>query len=397
MTKQPSYRFAGYTEPWEEKKLGEVLVSLNDIVSGSSGFPIATSSRKGLFLQNEYFSGDRAGIDRTLDFHRLPVGYITYRHMSDDSIFRFNKNNFDTDVLVSKEYPVFTVNDKANIDFILFHLNSSPEFLKFSILQKLGGTRVRLYFKNLSNYQCSLPPLPEQTAIGSFFKDIDRFTSLQQRKLEVLKEQKETYLKLLFPAKGQTKPALRFEGFEDEWEQQKASEIFYSVSDKNHVDLPVLSASQEHGMVQRDEIGIDIKYDKASVKTYKRVKPGQFVIHLRSFQGGFAHSDIEGITSPAYTVLDFSKSNKHFDLFWKEVFTSQNFIKRLETVTYGIRDGRSISFSDFSSLKLQFPSLPEQEAIGSFFQELDKSIAKQEEKVNQLKERKQTLLRKMFI
>ena len=217
------------------------------------------------------------------------------------------------------------------------------------------------------------------------------------KKLEVLKEQKKTYLKLLFPAKGQTKPALRFAGFEDEWEQQKASEIFYSVSDKNHVDLPVLSASQEHGMVKRDEIGIDIKYDKASVKTYKRVKPGQFVIHLRSFQGGFAHSDIEGITSPAYTVIDFSKSNKHFDLFWKEVFTSQNFIKRLETVTYGIRDGRSISFSDFSSLKLQCPSLPEQEAIGSFFQDLDKAIAKQEEKVNQLKESKQTLLRKMFI
>lgn len=192
------------------------------------------------------------------------------------------------------------------------------------------------------------------------------------------------------------KPSYRFTGFEDEWEQQKASEIFYSVSDKNHVDLPVLSASQELGMVKRDEIGIDIKYDKASVKTYKRVKPGQFVIHLRSFQGGFAHSYIEGITSPAYTVLDFSKSNKHFDLFWKEVFTSQNFIKRLETVTYGIRDGRSISFSDFSSLKLQFPSLPEQIAIGSFFQNIDQLISLQQRKLEVLKEQKKTYLKLLF-
>ena len=192
------------------------------------------------------------------------------------------------------------------------------------------------------------------------------------------------------------KPSYRFTGFEDEWEQQKASKIFYSVSDKNHVDLPVLSASQEHGMVKRDEIGIDIKYDKASVKTYKRVRPGQFVIHLRSFQGGFAHSYIEGITSPAYTVLDFSTSNKHFDLFWKEVFTSQNFIKRLETVTYGIRDGRSISFSDFSSLKLQFPSLPEQTTIGSFFQDIDQLISLQQRKIEVLKEQKKTYLKLLF-
>ena len=181
----------------------------------------------------------------------------------------------------------------------------------------------------LTKLDICLPSLPEQTVIGSFFQDIDQLISLQQRKLEVFKEQKKTYLKLLFPAKGQTKPALRFAGFEDEWEQQKASEIFYSVSDKNHVDLPVLSASQEHGMVKRDEIGIDIKYDKASVKTYKRVKPGQFVIHLRSFQGGFAYSDIEGITSPAYTVIDFSKSNKHFDLFWKEVFYKSKLYKKI--------------------------------------------------------------------
>ena len=192
------------------------------------------------------------------------------------------------------------------------------------------------------------------------------------------------------------KPSYRFRGYEDEWKQQKASEIFYSVSDKNHVDLPVLSASQEHGMIKRDEIGIDIKYNEASVKTYKRVKPGQFVIHLRSFQGGFAYSDIEGITSPAYTVLDFSKSNKHFDLFWKEVFTSQNFIKRLETVTYGIRDGRSISFSDFSSLKLQFPSHPEQTSIGSFFQDIDQLISLQQRKLEVLKEQKKTYLKLLF-
>ena len=195
---------------------------------------------------------------------------------------------------------------------------------------------------------------------------------------------------------GEKRPSIRFKGYTEPWEQRKATEIFYSVSDKNHIDLPVLSASQEYGMIKRNEIGIDIKYDKESIQTYKRVKPGQFVIHLRSFQGGFAHSLVEGITSPAYTVLDFSEENKHFDLFWREVFISKNFIKRLETVTYGIRDGRSISFTDFSSLNLQFPTLPEQRAIGSFFQELDQLITLQQRELKLIKEGKKTLLSKMF-
>ena len=192
------------------------------------------------------------------------------------------------------------------------------------------------------------------------------------------------------------RPSIRFKGYTEPWEQRKATEIFYSVSDKNHIDLPVLSASQEYGMIKRNEIGIDIKYDKESIQTYKRVKPGQFVIHLRSFQGGFAHSLVEGITSPAYTVLDFSEENKHFDLFWRAVFISKNFIKRLETVTYGIRDGRSISFTDFSSLNLQFPTLPEQKAIGSFFQELDQLITLQQRELEILKTMKSTLLKAMF-
>lgn len=103
-------------------------------------------------------------------------------------------------------------------------------------------------------------------------------------------------------------------------------------------------------MIRRDENSINIYYDKSNEVGYKRVLPGQFVIHLRSFQGGFAHSSLEGITSPAYTVLDFLEQEKHYDYFWKYVLTSEEFIRRLETVTYGIRDGRSISYDGFCGL-----------------------------------------------
>ncbi|GAB1305084.1 restriction endonuclease subunit S [Bacillus altitudinis] len=191
-------------------------------------------------------------------------------------------------------------------------------------------------------------------------------------------------------------PQIRFAGFTDTWEQRKAEEIFKTVSDKGHTELPVLSASQQLGMVRRDENGIDIQYDKKSVVNYKRVLPKQFVIHLRSFQGGFAHSSLEGITSPAYTIIDFKPENNQSDLFWKEIFTSKKFIKNLETVTYGIRDGRSISFNDFKTLLFTLPSYKEQEQIAGFFNDLNNFITLHQRELELLKETKKSLLQKMF-
>ena len=182
----------------------------------------------------------------------------------------------------------------------------------------------------------------------------------------------------------------------DSWEQRKADYIFKSVTDKGYPELPVLSASQELGMVYRDQNGIDIQHDKKNETSYKRVLPGQFVIHLRSFQGGFAYSEIEGITSPAYTVMSFKNSSEQYGLFWKHVFKSEIFIKRLETITYGIRDGRSISFSDFNSLLLQYPSFSEQKLIGDSIAVIERGITLHQRKLDNLKLKKKALLQKLF-
>ena len=152
--------------------------------------------------------------------------------------------------------------------------------------------------------------------------------------------------------------------YADAWEQREASDIFKTTSDKGYPNLPVLSATQDKGMILREETGLNIAHDQKNEATYKRVLPGQFVIHLRSFQGGFAHSNVEGITSPAYTVLDFIEKDEQYDWFWKYVFSSKSFVRRLETVTYGIRDGRSISYEDFSELRFWYPSFDEQKQIG---------------------------------
>ena len=162
--------------------------------------------------------------------------------------------------------------------------------------------------------------------------------------------------------------------FDFSWEQRKAKELFVSTADKGYPELPVLSATQDRGMIRRDENSINIFHDKKNEAGYKRVLPGQFVIHLRSFQGGFAHSAIEGITSPAYTVFGFSEPEKHDSEYWKYVFTSKSFIQRLETVTYGIRDGRSISYEEFLTLGFVYPSKAEQTAIARYLDKLSDLI-----------------------
>ena len=203
--------------------------------------------------------------------------------------------------------------------------------------------------------------------------------------------------RMLFPQEGEAVPRLRFKGFEGDWEKKKASELFITFNERNRPDLPVLSACQDiRGMAVRSESGYDISHDRTNEVTYKVVKPGQFVIHLRSFQGGFAHSSVEGITSPAYTVFGFKEPEKHDDYFWKIIFMSKDFINRLKAITYGIRDGRSISFAEFADMEFYFPSYDEQKRIATFFLRLDKQMAYYQKQFDKLKQLKLSCLDSMF-
>ena len=262
----------------------------------------------------------------------------------------------------------------------------------------VAGAQPNISSKEIDSFVFCIPEsLDEQSTIGSLFRTHDDLLASYKDNLANYQSFKATMLSKMFPKAGQTVPEIRLDGFDGEWEIKRADEIFKSVSEKNRALLPVLSASQIDGMVLRDEIGIDIKYDEATLNNYKVVKPGQFVIHLRSFQGGFALSKLEGITSPAYTIIDFIDKENHLPGFWNSILTSKEFIKRLETVTYGIRDGKSISFKDFSSLKFVFPKLEEQQAIGSYFSNLDDLIVAHQEKISQLETLKKKLLQDMFI
>ena len=155
-------------------------------------------------------------------------------------------------------------------------------------------------------------------------------------------------------------------------------------------------ATQEKGMILRDDSNIEIQHDERNEVTYKRVLPGQFVIHLRSFQGGFAHSNIKGITSPAYTVFGVKDSDEHFDYYWKYLFCSESFINRLATVTYGIRDGRNINYAEFLKLDFYVPTYEEQRAIGLYIQDIDRSIELNKKKLEKYKMIKQGMMEELL-
>lgn len=221
-----------------------------------------------------------------------------------------------------------------------------------------GKSVVHLYNEDLKEVSISFPSTDEQAKISSFFDNIDNLITLHLR--EFTKSNSSIFVSVSIYANGL--PAA--------WELRKAKDLFTSTADKGHPELPVLSATQDRGMIKRDDNGINIFHDKKNEEGYKRVVPGQFVIHLRSFQGGFAHSAIEGITSPAYTVFGFQEPKNHDDNYWKYIFSSKEFIRRLETVTYGIRDGRSISYDEFLTMVFSYPQKEEQARIAAF---LDKT------------------------
>ena len=172
-------------------------------------------------------------------------------------------------------------------------------------------------------------------------------------------------------------PNLRFPEFNGEWAKFRNDSLFNVVSEKNKGKqiTSVLSASQTDGMVSRDSLGIDIKFEEDSIKNYKIVREGDYVIHLRSFQGGFAFSDRVGVCSPAYTILRPTQQISYG--FLKPFFMSNKFIDSLRLVTYGIRDGKSISVEEWLKLSTSLPSVEEQKKISAFLSLLDERIATQ--------------------
>jgi type I restriction enzyme S subunit len=253
-----------------------------------------------------------------------------------------------------------------------------------------GNSVVHIYPSELKKLKIPLPPLPEQQKIASILSTWDVAIDNCKAIIEELKVRNTGLAQQLLTGK------MRVKGFEEtKWIEKKGNKIFRNNTDKTHNgDLEILSATQERGVIPRSMNNIDIKYDKNSLGTYKKVEVGDYVISLRSFQGGIEYSEYEGIVSPAYTILkEIIPISKKF---YKVYFKTETFINRLNTIIYGIRDGKQISFGDFATLNIPYPSIEEQNEIAIILDKATEELNKYQQKLQTLQLQKKGLMQQLL-
>ncbi|WP_210386130.1 MULTISPECIES: restriction endonuclease subunit S, partial [unclassified Aerococcus] len=380
---------------WIQCELGEILDIRNEKIIPDSDYPLMSFTSSGGIEEK----GDR--YDRSFLVKNSNKKYKVTKF--NDLIY--SSNNLDVGAIglnkfgnacISIVYEIFSIIDD-NPDVVSYILQT-PRILHKIISYRQGALygQYKIHSTDFLKVKIFIPKMVEQEKISELINNLDFIITLEQEKIEKLELLKKYLLQHMF-ADESGYPNLRFRGYTGPWFKNKGKNIFKKITEKKQAHLPVLSATQDKGMVLRDEFNERLQYDRKNLSNYKVVRPGQFVVHLRSFQGGFAHSNYLGITSPAYTIFDFINTNEHNDIYWKFYFANDHFILLLEKVTYGIRDGRTINFSDFCTLNINFPSLSEQNKIAKLLFSLDSLINLRITKLENLTSLKQKLLSSLFI
>lgn len=197
--------------------------------------------------------------------------------------------------------------------------------------------------------------------------------------------------------KGALVPKLRFSEFCDEsaWVVSYGNKLFDQINNRQATPgLPILAITQEHGAIPRDAIDYHVSVTGKSVETYKEVQPDDFIISLRSFQGGIEFSEYHGVCSPAYVIL--RKRTELSEVFFKYLFKSHRFIQQLTKNLEGLRDGKMISYRQFSELLLPNPTFDEQQKIADCLASIDELLTFEAQKLDTLKTHKKGLMQQLF-
>ena len=197
--------------------------------------------------------------------------------------------------------------------------------------------------------------IEEQEKIGEYFRRLDNLITLHQRKhLDLLKIRKNA------------------------WEQRKLGDVFEEYSEKGHKELPALTIIQGGGTLKREDSDRNLMYDESNLANYKMVHKDDFIVHLRSFEGGLEKSSLDGIISPAYHTFHSEEVDSRF---YYSYFRSYEFIKhKLVPHVYGIRDGRSIDIEGMKSIEIPYTLRAEQKKIGDCLEVLDHLITLHQQK-----------------
>ena len=417
--KKPEIRFKGFTDDWEQRKLGDYIIEYQEVTTENNQYPPLTSSRKGIFLQKDYFAGNQIASTDNTGYNIVPFGYFTYRHMSDDEIFHFNINDIIENGIVSTLYPVFTTTKGIDSKYLQYQLNHGYEFTRYALSQKQGGSRTYMYLNKLKMLHITIPTaVKEQKAIANCLMKIDNLITLHQRKLNKLKKVKKSMLEKMFPQNGEIEPQIRFCGFNSTWEQRKLgwlvdNDVIEAPKDGNHGEkhptsdeyvekgIPFLMASDIHnGRVDLENCKYITK-ERAKRLDKGFAREGDVLLTHKATIGEVAI--LEGLQEEYamltpqvtyYRILD-NKRLSHKYLY--AVFHSESFQNEMQTKA--AQSTRPyIGISAQQNLTISLPcSTKEQQRIGEYFASLDTFITLHQRKLEKLKKIKKAMLEKMFV
>ena len=386
----PNLRFPEFEGEWEELGLSELL----DFKNGLN--PKPDKFGKGIkfisvmdILNNAVITYDciKASVDVTekeLSDFSVEKGDMLFQRSSEtlEDVGRANVYMDDKTAV----FGGFVIRGKKKGEYDPQYFNyllRSPFARKRIIPMGAGAQHFNIGQEGLSKVKLHFANIEEQKKIGKMLSLLDERIATQNKIIEDLKKLKCAIIEKVYS--------------EIQGKEYSYGQLFDVVNERNkQMEYSnILSASQEKGMVNREDLNLDIQFERNNINTYKIVREGDYVIHLRSFQGGFAFSDKLGVCSPAYTIL---RPNNLLEYgYLSNYFTSQRFIKSLIIVTYGIRDGRSINVDEWFNMKISIPSREHQRYIVKVIGSFERKIENEEAYAAHLSKQKQYLLRQIFV
>lgn len=403
---KPSIRFKGFTEAWEQRKLGDITESY------SGGTPTAgkkeyydgiipfirsgeiSSDKTELFISDEGLNSSSAKMVKTGD-----ILYALYGATSGEVSISKLKGAINQAILAIQPHQNY------DSQFLMQWLRKSKENIIGTYLQGGQGNLSGNIVKELI---IDVPIYEEQKQIGEYFRNLDNLITLHQRKYDKLVNVKKSMLEKMFPRDGKNVPEIRFSGFTEAWEQRKLSELVDRVVRKNinnESTLP-LTISAQYGLV--DQITyFNNRVASRDVSNYYLVLNGEFAYN-KSTSDGFPFGAVKrldlyekGVLSTLYIVFALKNSSETNSDFITVFFDTDRWHKGVsERATEGARNHGllNISAEDFFDIDLRIPkSEIEQGLIGKYFEHLDHLITLHQREVEKLQNIKKSCLEKMFV
>ena len=372
---------------WIESSLGIYLQEHKKLSNEIGKYPVYSSSRQGLIPQSQYYD-NREAVETNLGYKIVPNGYVTYRHMSDDDIFHFNVNGTGSEILVSSEYPVFTSTSKGVLGYIIPMLNNSARFRYFCRTQKMGGTRTRLYYKNLCTYKAAFPTNPEQEKIAEILSAQEKLIALKEKLIEEKKRQKKALMQQLLTGKK------RLPGYSDEWKPTKLKKLLKErkTYSQKGLEYPHVTLSTD-GIYAKTE-----RYDrehlvKSEDKEYKITHKGDICYNPANLKFGVICVNMFGdaIFSPIYVTFEVQKG---VDLgFLSNYLMRWDFINAVRKYEEGtVYERMAVKPEDFLKFEIKLPSIEEQKAISKILSLYDSEIELLKNDLDQEKQKKKALM-----